>query len=154
MRVEAVETMRAPRLAYRARTTWLWLCLLSPLSVLATAPTESLCEYRNLEVDEQTGDVRFIPPVRTGPEDCSDNGAAQVELDPGWRQKLPGQVRWSQRSDALSLCQIKQSPWGQRMLQLPQQGCVFLQVQQACTIVTTQALSHAQLANAVRSCVP
>lgn len=131
----------------------LLLCL-SALHALGADTSEALCEYRSLEVDPQTGDIRFIAPVKSGPEDCSDAGAAQGELDPGWRQKLPPRVRWVQRADALGLCRGRQTVLGQRTLELPDQGCVALQEREACTIVTVQAISHAQLANAVRSCVP
>ncbi len=130
------------------------------LQVLATACAwpgempEALCEYRTLEVDAQTGDVRFIAPVKTGAEDCSDMGAALADLDPDWRKKLPPRLRWTQQTDALGLCQNTQTALGQRVQILPAQGCVFLQAQVACTIVTAQAVSHAQLANAVRACVP
>lgn len=131
----------------------LLLCL-GALPALAADVSEALCEYRSLEVDAQTGDIRFTAPVRSGSEDCSETGAAQGELDPGWRQKLPPRVRWVQRADALGLCESRQTALGQRTLELPDQGCVALQDRVACTIVTVQAISHAQLANAVRSCVP
>lgn len=136
------------------KNLWTLMCLMAFFAVPSLHAAEPLCEYRNLEVDAKTGDIRFITPVKTGPEDCTDSSAAQVEIDPSWRQKLPSRVRWMQSADALTLCQTSQTPLGRRMLVLPQQGCVFLQMQQACTIVTTQALSHAQLTNAVRSCVP
>ena len=132
------------------------LCLL----VLVAAPVqaqgtpEAICEYRTLEVDAQTGDIRFIAPVRTGPEDCAEMGAALADLDPAWRQKLPPRVRWLQQADALDFCQYGQTPLGRRIQILPEQGCIFLQASVACHIVTAQAVSHAQLANAVRGCVP
>ena len=132
---------------------WLLPCWIAH-PVLAAEAQEAICEYRTLEVDAQTGDIRFISPVKTGPEDCSDRGAALADLDPAWRQKLPPRVRWTQQPDALDFCQTAKTPLGQRVQVLPEQGCVFLQTQVACTIVTAQAVSHAQLANAVRGCVP
>lgn len=140
---------------HHAAQALLWL-----LPVLASAPAlaneepDAICEYRTLEVDAQTGDIHFIVPVKTGPEDCSGTGAALADLDPAWRQKLPPRVRWTQLPDAVNFCQTAQTSLGQRVQVLPEQGCVFLQAQVACTIVTAQAVSHAQLANAVRGCVP
>ena len=129
-----------------------------PMLTAAAAQThevpEAFCEYRTLQVDAQTGDVRFIAPEKIGPQDCSESGAAQAELDPAWRQKLPARVRWRQRPDALGLCQSSHAEFGQPVHALPDQGCVFVQARTACTIVTAQAISHALLANAVRSCVP
>ena len=140
---------------HRVAQAVLWL-----LPMLATAPAlaneeqDAICEYRTLEVDPQSGDIHFVAPVKTGPEDCSGSGAALADLDPAWRQKLPPRVRWTQQADALDFCQYAATPLGQRVQVLPAQGCVFLQAQVACTIVTAQAVSHAQLANAVRGCVP
>lgn len=115
---------------------------------------ELICENRTLEVDAKTGNIQFIPPTNSGTEDCSKIGAASVDLDPNWRQKLPPQLRWKQQANALSLCHEASTPLGQIVKVLPEQGCVLLQTGKACTIVTAQAISHAQLANAVRSCVP
>lgn len=142
-----------PASAPASALLWLLSALLAAPAQASEAP-ERICEYRTLDVDPQTGDIRFIAPVKTSHEDCSDIGAAMADLDPLWRQKLPPRVRWAQQSDALDFCQSQKTPLGQRMLVLPEQGCVLLQAREACTIVTAQALSHAQLANAVRSCVP
>ncbi len=101
-----------------------------------------------------SGDIRFIAPQKTGPEDCTDTGAAIGELDPGLRRQLPPRVRWRQRADAPNLCQSPRTELGQRTAELAGQGCVFLLPREVCTIVTGQPVSHAQLANAVRHCVP
>ena len=72
-----------------------------------------------------------------------------------WRRRLPPRVRWEQRADATELCQRPQTELGQRLAsQLAPHGCVFLKPQEVCTIVSGAALSHAQLANAVRECAP
>ncbi|PUE07096.1 hypothetical protein B9Z51_14555 [Limnohabitans sp. T6-5] len=152
MRAAAPEaSMRAKFNAY----VLLWLMpLLTAVPLQAAENPEIICEYRTIEVNAQTGDIRFIAPLKTGPEDCSDRGAALAELDPAWRQKLPPRVRWKQQQDALNTCEQVQTPLGERVQILPDQGCVFLQKSLVCTIVTAQAVSHAQLANAVRGCVP
>lgn len=115
---------------------------------------EPVCEYRTIEVDGPTGDIRFISPQKTGPEDCTDTGAALGELNPDWRRQLPPRVRWRQRDDATSLCQSMRGDLGERTALVPAQGCVFLLRREVCTIVTAQAVSHAQLSNAIRHCVP
>lgn len=127
---------------------------LSGTNTLANEVTEPLCEYRTLVVDPHTGDIHFIAPEKIGSPDCSDTGAAKAELDPAWRDKLPRRVRWQQAREALSLCSSDQTTLGQRTQILPGQGCVFLLTAEACTILSAAAMSHAQLANAVRSCVP
>ena len=132
----------------------LWLLLLTAASAQATEALEPICEYRTIEVDSHTGDIRFIAPLKTSPEDCSDKGAALAELDPSWRQRLPPRVRWTQQQDALTICQHAQTSMGERVQVLPDQGCIFLQTRVACTILTAQVVSHAQLANAVRGCAP
>lgn len=117
-------------------------------------PAEQICEYRSLEVDAETGDIRFIPPQKIGPEDCTDTGAAIGGLAPAWRERLPPRVRWLQRADAQALCQGQQSELGERTGWLAPAGCVFLVAREVCSIVNAQAVSHAQLANAVRQCAP
>ena len=117
-------------------------------------PAEQICEYRNLEVDAATGDIRFILPHKIGPEDCTDTGAAIGGLAPAWRELLPPRVRWVQRADAQALCQRQQSELGERTGWLAPTGCVFLIAREVCSIVSAQAVSHAQLANAVRHCAP
>ena len=86
-------------------------------------------------------------------EDCFEFGAAVGELGLGWRQKLPGQVRWLNRKDADSLCQQAESELGKQVDGRVPDGCVFL-TPHACTIVTAGQISPAVLGNAVRHCVP
>lgn len=112
------------------------------------------CEYRLLEIEPDSGDLRFVRPQKIGPQDCLDSGAAMAEIDPGWRQRLPPRVRWKQMPDAATLCQAHSTAWGRRTGQLPGEICVFLLAGQSCTVVTAQAVSQAVLANAVRYCVP
>ncbi len=117
-------------------------------------PAEQICEYRSLEVDALTGDIRFIPPQKIGPEDCTDIGGAIVGLSSAWRDLLPPRVRWLQRAQAHLMCQRKQTELGERMAFVAPTGCVFLIAREVCSIVTAEAVSHAQLANAVRHCAP
>lgn len=115
---------------------------------------DRLCEYQTIELDPLNGEIRLIPPRNVGPQDCSDTGAAIGELNPAWRRALPPSVRWEQRTDAPAVCLSSTHEMGQRTAHLPGQGCVFLRPRERCSIVTAQAVSHAQLANAVRLCVP
>lgn len=132
-----------------------WLLVLVLTSLPAQAdPAEQICEYRTLEVDAVSGDIRFISPQKIGPEDCTDTGAAIGGLVPAWRELLPPRVRWLQRADAQSICQRQQSELGERMDMVAPVGCVFLLAREVCSIVTAQVVSHAQLANAVRRCAP
>lgn len=86
-------------------------------------------------------------------DDCVEFGAAVGQLGLSWRQQLPGKVRWLMRRDATDLCQKNRSEFGERTSTLPKEGCIFV-TEQACTIVTARAASHAELGNAVRSCQP
>lgn len=132
-----------------------WLCLLCPLPLLAQPKDSSLCEYQTVPlVSPDSGDVR-LSRQKIGEHECDEIGAAVGELSPAWRQRLPMRVRWVQRTDTAELCRQTQSDLGMRIdSELGSQGCVFLRKPEACTIVSTSALSHAQLANAVRDCAP
>lgn len=112
-----------------------------------------LCEYQTVpEISDDTGDVRWSRQ-NISEHECDKIEAAVGELAPGWRQRLPQRVRWLQRSDSASLCRLPSTEWGSRQgNQLGPQGCVFVRASESCTIVSASALSHAQLANAVRDC--
>ena len=140
----------------RCVPAWVALVIFSLLTLPAVhaEPMDNICQYQTLEVDPKSGEVHFITPRKAGPEDCSEMGAAVGGMNLEWRQQLPPLVRWQQDSDAMRLCESAHGPLGRRTGLLPGQGCVFLLPQELCTIVTVQALSHAQLANAVRQCVP
>lgn len=132
--------------------------LLMGLGLLQASAQETtgerlLCEYQTVpSIAADTGDVR-LTRQRISEQECDEMGAAVGELSPGWRQRLPQRVRWLQRSDSASLCRHQRTEWGQRQdSQLEGQGCVFVQAPEACTIISSLALSHAQLANAVRDC--
>lgn len=87
------------------------------------------------------------------PEDCFEFGAALGELGLNWRKKLPENVRWLTRKDALSLCKLAQSDLGKLVESRVTDGCVFL-APSVCTIVTAGHIAPASLSNAVRYCVP
>ena len=147
--------MRAARSDRKVRRHALLLAgLLVAVAGHASDLPEPICEYRTLEIDERTGDIRFISPEKIGPEDCTQAGAASIGPAVAWRADLPPRVQWRQHAQAAQLCQSRQSDLGQRVALLETAGCVFLQPRQMCTIVAAQALSHAQLANAVRQCAP
>ncbi len=148
-----------------ARAEHTLLCLSLPMLgwlagwlVLATASAgelpEAICQYRTLEIDEHTQEILFVAPEKIGPEDCVEAGAATGGPSQAWREQLPPRVQWRQHAQAAQLCQSRHSELGQRIGLLSPAGCVFLQARQVCTIMAAQALSHAQLANAVRQCVP
>lgn len=92
-------------------------------------------------------------PADQQDEDCVEFGAAVGTLGLSWRQQLPGKVRWLMRRDADALCQQERTEFGERASASVKEGCVFVS-DQACTIVTSRAASHAELGNAVRNCQP
>ena len=151
--VVAKQRLRAPHRRIAGLTGW-GLCTALAASLATARTTDNRSEYQTRHVDPITGDIQFIAPRKIGPEDCSEMGAAVGGMNFEWRQQLPPKVRWRQQSDAPVLCQSLNGAQGQRTGLLPGQGCVFVLARQACTIVTAQALSHAQLAHAVRQCVP
>jgi hypothetical protein len=134
--------------------TLVFILMCYQLTAMASEPSEAFCEYRTLELDPHTGEVRLISPTKIESDNCSESGAALFELDPTWRQRLPQRIRWTQVPDALQQCESIPSTWGQRTRVLPHQGCVFVQGRELCTIMTSKAISHAQLAQAVPSCAP
>lgn len=138
-------------------TALLAMACLNAVAPRAYAQDESsrpICEYRLLDIDADSGEIRFVRPQKTDLEDCDDSGAAMADLDPSWRQRLPPKVRWKQLAHAAALCQASSAEWGQRTGVLPGDICVFLLPRDSCTIVTAQAVSQALLANAVRYCAP
>lgn len=139
----AIPPMRAPW-----QGVWLGV-LLWPVLAHAELP---LCEYSSYAISPTDGLIAYQPHKVTA-TDCLENGAALSDLDPGWRQRLPERVRWLQKDNAVQLCQQALTTLGQRQAVLSDQACVFLQ-EKECTIVSSAALSHGQLANGVRSCVP
>ena len=122
-----------------------WLTLTSHTQVHAAEPDlPILC---NVQTASDT-----VAPVESI-DNCVEFGAAVGELGLDWRQKLPDNVRWIIRKDALALCSHAQSEWGQKVGSPIDHGCVFLSPK-ACTIVTASYISHATLGNAVRNCAP
>lgn len=90
--------------------------------------------------------------AEAAPDNCSEFGAAVGELGLEWRKKLPDNVRWIVRKDALHVCDAQASDMGKKLnTPVPGGGCIFV-APQVCTIVTERYISHAALGNAVREC--
>ena len=135
---------------------WLAVAAWTPTLGHATGGEDvAFCEYQTLaHIAPDTGEVRMVRQ-RVSEDDCAEMGAAVGEMPQAWRQRLPARVRWTQRSDTSELCRLSHSDLGERIgSDLGNQGCIFLRPSEACTIVSAHALSHAQLANAVRECAP
>jgi hypothetical protein len=145
-RMAQMPTAKAHRPAHRmAAGIACWLALTSHTQVHATeADLPILCNV-------QTAPDTTAPVEAT--DNCVEFGAAVGELGLEWRQKLPDNVRWIIRKDALALCSQTQSEWGQKAGNTMDHGCVF-RSPKACTIVTASYISHATLGNAVRTCAP
>jgi hypothetical protein len=107
----------------------------------------NMCSIDNANPETGTADSTAQP------QDCFEFGAALGELGLGWRKKLPQNVRWLTRKDALSLCKLAQSDLGKLVESRVTDGCVFL-APTVCTIVTAGHIAPASLSNAVRFCVP
>jgi hypothetical protein len=120
----------------------------------ASDPVTPLCEYRTLDIDERTGAIRLLAPQKTGPEDCNDIGAAIGGFPQRWRDQLPKEVKWQYRADAARMCESAPPGPDRRSWLMELETCVVLQPGQSCTLFSARAVSHAQLAHALRECRP
>lgn len=147
------DTLPHAFLSTRQRSTihFLWVCgLLTTLAQPMLAHGTDLphmCNADNTQVSGSTSGSQ------TEPADCYEFGAAMGELGWNWRKKMPSQVRWIMRKDALELCGQTQTEFGRKVVSPVPGGCVFL-APTACTIVTPGPISPASIGNAVRDCVP